>query len=300
MPSIFLSHTSIDKPFVEKLAKDLKGLGINVWFDRWEIKVGDSITWKIENGIKDNEYLGVVLSKEALESEWVKSEVGAAFMRQMKEKRIVILPIFYRECEIPNLLADRKYADFTKEYEEGLNQLINVFGIVKSEVMSESNWRMFVKKRNVNWQHFRIKELQSFVTNLVDLALDYNWNAWIGDPSAPFTIRFSTRVGNNEKYVTFKLKKHNYSYWVSLKNEFNPNKLIDKDFDIYIGNSINYCSEYLWRIMEDFKNEYGSQKEKSIISVHRRLNENQKSEWLTEVMNGLNWYQGTRLIEMRK
>jgi hypothetical protein len=40
MTSIFLSHASIDKPFVEKLAHDLKRLGINVWFDKWELKIG--------------------------------------------------------------------------------------------------------------------------------------------------------------------------------------------------------------------------------------------------------------------
>jgi hypothetical protein len=44
MPSIFLSHTSIDKPFVEKLANGLRSIGVNVWFDKWEIKVGESIT----------------------------------------------------------------------------------------------------------------------------------------------------------------------------------------------------------------------------------------------------------------
>lgn len=43
MPTIFLSHTSIDKPFVEKLARDLMRLGINVWYDKYEIKVGESI-----------------------------------------------------------------------------------------------------------------------------------------------------------------------------------------------------------------------------------------------------------------
>jgi len=34
MPSIFLSHTSVDKPFVEKLAYDLRRIGVNVWFDK--------------------------------------------------------------------------------------------------------------------------------------------------------------------------------------------------------------------------------------------------------------------------
>jgi len=31
MPSLFLSHSSADKTFVEKLAKDLEGVGVNVW-----------------------------------------------------------------------------------------------------------------------------------------------------------------------------------------------------------------------------------------------------------------------------
>ena len=34
MPSLFLSHSSIDKPLVEKLAQDLVRVGINVWFDK--------------------------------------------------------------------------------------------------------------------------------------------------------------------------------------------------------------------------------------------------------------------------
>lgn len=94
MPSIFLSHTSIDKPFVEKLARDLRRIGVNVWYDRWVIKVGDSIAWKIEEGIRENEYLGIVLSPEALNSEWVKSELGSAWVKQMQTRKVVVLPIY--------------------------------------------------------------------------------------------------------------------------------------------------------------------------------------------------------------
>ena len=116
MPSLFLSHSSIDKPFVEKLAKDLVRVGINVWFDKWAINVGDSLTWRIEDGLRENDYLGIVLSPEALESEWVKCELSSAWCRQMSSKRIIVLPIMYRDCNLPLFLADRKYADFRKEY----------------------------------------------------------------------------------------------------------------------------------------------------------------------------------------
>ncbi len=39
MSSIFMSHTSIYKPFVEKLAKYMEKYGIRIWYDKYEIKV---------------------------------------------------------------------------------------------------------------------------------------------------------------------------------------------------------------------------------------------------------------------
>lgn len=78
MPSVFLSHTSIDKPFVEKLARDLNCLGIDAWVDKYEIKVGESIFWRVEEGLRESEYFAIVLSPEALASEWVRSEIAVA------------------------------------------------------------------------------------------------------------------------------------------------------------------------------------------------------------------------------
>jgi len=40
---IFISYSSQDKKFVSKLANDLLGHKIQVWWDSWEMKVGDSI-----------------------------------------------------------------------------------------------------------------------------------------------------------------------------------------------------------------------------------------------------------------
>src|SRR5581483_7356251 len=122
MPSVFLSHTSCDKPFVEKLATDLKRIGVNVWFDKWQIRIGESITWKIEDGIRENEFLGLILSPDALKSEWVKTELSAGWVKQMQGKRIFVLPVLYRDCQIPLFIADRKYAGFRKDYQSGFKE----------------------------------------------------------------------------------------------------------------------------------------------------------------------------------
>ena len=50
-PGLFLSHSSVDKPFVEKLARGLERVGVEVWFDKWAIKVGGYLSWQIEEGL---------------------------------------------------------------------------------------------------------------------------------------------------------------------------------------------------------------------------------------------------------
>ena len=43
----FLSHSSLDKPFIRQLAADLTANGIGVWIDEQRIRVGDSIPDRI-------------------------------------------------------------------------------------------------------------------------------------------------------------------------------------------------------------------------------------------------------------
>lgn len=127
MSKVFLSHAGIDKPFVERLAQDLIKKGVDVWYDKWEIKVGDSILWKIEESIEESDYLAIVISKEAWESAWVRTEIEAAFQRQVEMKAKFILPLYYRDCKIPLLFRGIKYADFRDNYEEGLKELVRIF-----------------------------------------------------------------------------------------------------------------------------------------------------------------------------
>jgi hypothetical protein len=124
IPTVFLCHSSSDKPFVEELALDLRKLGLGVWFDKWEIRVGDLIIDKIEEGLGDNDYLAIILSPDAVNSPWVKRELNAATMMELEERRVIVLPILYQKCDIPLLIRDKLYADFTISYEDGLRSLV--------------------------------------------------------------------------------------------------------------------------------------------------------------------------------
>jgi len=132
MPKIFLSHSSNDKKFVEQLAEDLSNNGCRVWFDKWEIKIGDNIIDKINNGISESDYLALIISKSSIKSPWVNIEWTPMFIHAIEEKKAKILPILIDDCEIPLLLRPYKYADFRhpNNHEQSFEELLNSIHIV--------------------------------------------------------------------------------------------------------------------------------------------------------------------------
>lgn len=116
---LFICYSSKDKKFVQKLAEDLKTHGVTVWWDEWEMMVGDSINKKIQEGILKSSYLAVVLSPDSVESQWVEKELNAAYIIELEEHKVFILPMLYRTANIPIFLKDRICADFRYSYKEG-------------------------------------------------------------------------------------------------------------------------------------------------------------------------------------
>lgn len=121
---IFISHSSKDRDFVVRLSNDLLDAGHQVWYSGWEIKVGQSIPKKINEGLAESSHLAVVLSPNSIASDWVQKELNSTLMEQLNKQKIVILPILYLPCEIPMLLRDILYADMSKNYRAGLDRLL--------------------------------------------------------------------------------------------------------------------------------------------------------------------------------
>lgn len=133
IPTAFISYSNNDRNYVEKLAKDLLNAGVNVWFDKWEIEVGDSLIEKIQNGISQNDFLIVILSQASVKSNWVKRELNLALMEELSQSKIIVLPVLIEECQIPLFLKEKRYADFRRSYNCGLNELImSIFAHTKN------------------------------------------------------------------------------------------------------------------------------------------------------------------------
>jgi hypothetical protein len=120
----FLSHSSRDKPFIRQLATDLTANGITVWLDEQMIKVGESILERVGQGLAESDYFLIALSDNSVNSEWVKKELNEALLKEIEERKVRVLPLKLSDCEIPSLIRDKKYADFSHGYRSGLNDLL--------------------------------------------------------------------------------------------------------------------------------------------------------------------------------
>ena len=114
----------MDRIYAEKLANDLKSWGVDVWWDKAELKVGDSLTAKIQDGLSSASWLAVVLTPDSIHSAWVQRELNSALIRELEELHVVVLPLLFRDCQVPLFLKDKLYADFRMSYEEGLRMLL--------------------------------------------------------------------------------------------------------------------------------------------------------------------------------
>ena len=101
---VFISYSSKDKSFVEKLSNKLVENRVGVWLDKWEMKPGDSLIDKIQNGIEDSSHLLVVLSKNYAESEWCRKEQNAGLIKEIDNKQVVVIPILLEDCTLPMFL----------------------------------------------------------------------------------------------------------------------------------------------------------------------------------------------------
>lgn len=92
----FISHASEDKKvLVERLAHSLQHLGVTVWYDDFELTVGDSLTRKIDRGLSTSKYGLIVLSKAFISKPWPEYELRGLSAREIGSDK-VILPIWYK------------------------------------------------------------------------------------------------------------------------------------------------------------------------------------------------------------
>lgn len=130
---VFISYSHQDNDFATELAAQLVKHKAKVWIDQWELHVGDSLIDRIQGAIQGASALIVILSKASIDSEWCKKELSSGLLRELEEKRVIVLPALIEDCEIPLFLRGKMYADFRTDFDKGLRDTLEAISRVTSE-----------------------------------------------------------------------------------------------------------------------------------------------------------------------
>ena len=91
--SCFISYSTKDQAFADRLYADLQNKGVRCWFAPHDVQSGKKLHEQIDEAIRLHDKLLLILSPHSMESEWVKTEIAKARKREMRDKRRVLFPI---------------------------------------------------------------------------------------------------------------------------------------------------------------------------------------------------------------
>lgn len=127
---VFLSHSSLDQPFVASLVELLRRHGVCVWYSRTNILGAQQWIDEIGHALGRCDWFVVVLSPNSVGSMWVKRELSYALNNNRYEDKII--PLLYQPCDYEQLnwtISLFQRVNFTQDFDEGCRHLLRVWGL---------------------------------------------------------------------------------------------------------------------------------------------------------------------------
>lgn len=91
--SCFISYSTKDQKFADRLYADLQNKGVRCWFAPHDVQGGKKLHEQIDEAIRRYERLLLILSPNSMSSKWVKTEIRNARKREVAEKKRVLFPV---------------------------------------------------------------------------------------------------------------------------------------------------------------------------------------------------------------
>jgi hypothetical protein len=130
---VFLSHSHKDVSIVHPLAERLRGDGLKVWLDDWEIEPGDSIPQKIGDGLERSRVLLMLLSENFNDSDWTKYESGTFLFSDPQNKQQRYIPVRLDSAEVPFRIRHFARLEWQDRSEAAYQKMLSACRVVSSD-----------------------------------------------------------------------------------------------------------------------------------------------------------------------
>lgn len=116
---IFISYSRRDEKSVRQVVNKLRECGFSVWFDQISMCPGDRIRESIFEAISKSTVVLIFLSQHSIQSRWVLNELDSAMMREMQERKTLVVPIVIgriSDDKLPGDVAGKLYFDLRHNF----------------------------------------------------------------------------------------------------------------------------------------------------------------------------------------
>ena len=147
---LFISHASEDKDSIARpLYQALIAYGFSVWFDEAELRIGDSLRRRIDDGLAKCRYGIVILSPSFLAKDWPKRELDGLVARETSTGQTAILPVWHNLdskilMKYSPTLADR----IAVRSGEGVTRIVDEVRrtLIQTSLQSQEDWVNYLYK----------------------------------------------------------------------------------------------------------------------------------------------------------
>ena len=118
--SCFISYSSKDQEFADRLHADLQNAGVRCWFAPHDLPIGEKISDGLDEAIRMRDRVLLILSHDAIDSDWVEDEVSTAFEEERRRNETILFPIRLDDAVMDaskawaSKLRARNIGDFTR------------------------------------------------------------------------------------------------------------------------------------------------------------------------------------------
>ena len=203
---VFISHASEDKDAVVRpLAKQLNILGLDVWYDEFELELGDSLRGTIDGGLKGSNYGIVIFSDSFFGKDWSEYELDGLVQRQMSEDK-VILPLWYG-VNHPDIVEYSPSLANLKAIEVSQDNIQDVVSEIYSLVQREpeevaEDWQENKETDSTSTTTFRSVDIRFEEYIDVDKAQKITLESWRNHGTADISGLEAVEIYEEEKEIT--------------------------------------------------------------------------------------------------
>src|SRR5271157_4591614 len=123
--TVFLSHSTKDADFVEKLAFALEASGFTPWRCEVDIEKGANFVSRINQGLAQSQMALLVWSPDAAKSAWTEQEWTTLLAQQVAEHKIRLAIVMLREHPLPPLLRTSNWIEARWDQAAGIRDTLD-------------------------------------------------------------------------------------------------------------------------------------------------------------------------------